>query len=151
MKKKKTVGAVAHELMQKEPDSRDPIELQREMQKDYEDNIYECIDRHKKIYDDNFFVIVLTKKERLMNNVLRNYFLATKSCPSPTYDQAVYRYEKSDDALSFMWVIPSKDTCKLFVQNSLIVDPKERELLKFVLDFEDGTLLKWAKRLNNEL
>ena len=30
------------------------------------------------------------------------------------------------------------------------MDDKEKELLNFVLDFDDGTLLKRAKELNNE-
>ena len=150
MEDKKTVGAVALDLMQKKSPTRDPIELEREMHKDYAKNIYECIDRGIKETSGDFFVVVVTKKERLMKNVLRNYFAFRSTCPTPEWDQTVYHYHIDGDVVEFLWVIPSKDTCKLFMDNVLQIDNKERDLLKFVLDFEDGTLLREAKRLNGE-
>lgn len=36
--KRETVGKLATDLSKKEPDTRDPIELEREMHKDYEKN-----------------------------------------------------------------------------------------------------------------
>ena len=98
------------------------------------------------IYDSD----ELTKKEKLLNNVLRNYFFPTQACPTPTWDQAIYHYHSADDRLEFLWVIPSKDTCELFQENALYIVPEEKELLRFVLDFEDGTLLRLAKKLNKE-
>ena len=121
------------------------------MHKDYEKNIFECVTTHKKVFFTDFYIVVLTKKERLMKNVIRNYFLARHSCPTPDYGQTVYRYNRKKDIINFMWVIPSKDSCYLLKDNALEVVPEERELLKYVLDFADGTLMKWAKKLNNEI
>lgn len=148
--KKKRVGQVAVELMQTEAPTRDPIELQRAMQEDYEANLIECWQRGTREFPGDFFIIVETKKERLLPNVYRNYFYCRLSCPTPTYDQAVYRYVKQDDALEFIWVLPSKDTCTVLVDHALEVVPEERELLYFVLQFNDGTLLRIAKELNGE-
>jgi hypothetical protein len=35
-------------------------------------------------------------------------------------------------------------------ENAIAIPESERELLNFVLDFQDGTLLKLAKKLNGE-
>lgn len=145
-----TVGKIATDLMQKEAPTRDPIELEREMHKDYEANVYECVERSKKEYEGDFFIVVLTKKERLLQNVLRNYLFGRKSCPTPQYDQTVYRYDRKDDCLSHVWTVPSKDTCKLFLDNILLITDSERELLNNILDFETGTLLEVAKKFNQE-
>lgn len=147
---KKTVGEHSLELQQKAPESRDPIELQREMQKDYEKNFMEALETGKKLYTGNFYVEVNTKKERLMQNVIRNYFIPRQSCPTPTYDQAVYKYDFENDDIQFLWVLPDKGSCHHLKENALQVHPSERELLLFVLSFYDGSLLDEAKRQNNE-
>lgn len=145
-----TVGQKSLELAQKQPDTRDPIELQRKMQEDYVKNVVECLERGKKSITGSFYVVVTIKKERLMSNVIRNYFFPRKSCPTPEWDQSVYRYDVKKDDIEFLWIIPSKDTCALFKENILEIAQEERELLNYILMFEDGTLFKLAKRLNNE-
>ena len=145
-----TVGKISQELLQKEPETRDPIEIQREVHKQYEKNIIDCIDRHKGVYTGDFYLEVITKKERLMQNVLRNYFFATQECPTPTYDQTVYKYHRATDTPEFLWVVPAKDICEMLTINAIDVAKSERELLNFVLEFNDGTLLKRAKKLNGE-
>ena len=148
--RKETIGKVSRDLSQKESPTNDPIELQREMQSDYEANFFQCVERGKKECIRDFYVVVITKKERLMHNVLRNYFGCRNSCPTPEWDQAVYKYHRSEERVEFLWVIPSRDTCKLFRENVLQIPGAERPLLGFILDFEDGSLLKLAKTLNGE-
>ena len=147
---KKTIGKIAVDLMQKTPDTRSPIELEREAHKDYVSNVFECEKRGKKELHGDFFVVVLTKKERLLQNIIRNYYGYRESCPTPDYDQTVYRYDSKKGELEFLWVVPSKDTCMLMKENALLVCEKERELLTYVLDFADGTLYKRMKKLNKE-
>ena len=148
--KREKAGKIAQDLMQKEPDTRDPIELERAMHQDYESNIIECVQEGSKKFSSNFYVVVITKKEKLMPNVIRNYFIHRLTCPTPDYDQTVYFYNRKEDYLEFMWVIPSKDTCDLLRFNALEVHQTEKELLKYVLDFYDGSLLNLARRLNKE-
>ena len=149
--KRETVGKISMDLLAKAPESQDPIELQREMTKPYMDELMNCVLSFRKDNPGDFYVTVLTKKERLMPNVLRNYFTARFSCPTPEYDQALYRYRHADEVIEFMWVIPSKDTCQLLVLNADKVVPEEQELLRFVLALYDGSLLQRSKKLNNEL
>jgi len=147
---KETVGKISRDLQLKTPDTDDPIELQREMHKDYVNNIIQCVNTHKPLFDGDFYIVVLTKKEKLMPNVLRNYFTARQSCPTPNYDQAVYKYHAKNEDLEFIWTIPSKDTCIYLKEHAMEVAPEERALRDFVLAFADGTLFRMAKKLNNE-
>lgn len=149
--KRETVGKISAELSQKAPDSVDPIEIERELHQEYEKNVYEAVERYKKEWAGDFYIIVITKKERLMQNVLRNYFFGRESCPTPDYDQTVYLYHRAKEEIEFLWVIPDRETCIMFRENVLKVPESERELLKFVLDFADGTLFKLSKKLNGEV
>lgn len=150
MTKRETVGKYSYDLLQKNPESNDPIELQRSMQEEYFAYLLDCINVNRNIYEKAFFVVVVTKNEKLMPNVFRNYFYARKSCPTPDYDQTVWRYDISADELEYLWTIPSRDTCYHLKMNALEVVKEEKELLKFVLEFSDGTLFKVAKYYNNE-
>ncbi len=149
--KKKTVGRLALELAQNAHDNTHTAHDQMEESlSDWDKNIFECIDKAKKDYVGDFYLVVITKKEKLLTNVLRNYFMTRVSCPTPDYDQAVYRYNKKDESLDFLWVIPSKDACLMLRDNAIMVMPEERQLLQFVLDFADGSLFQMAKKLNGE-
>jgi hypothetical protein len=63
---KKTVGAISAELQQKAPESRDPIEIQREMLKDYEKNVVIAIERGLKTINKDFYIEVNVKREKLL-------------------------------------------------------------------------------------
>ena len=73
--KRDTVGKISSELLQKEPETRDPIELQREIHKEYEKNIIDCIRRHENLYTGDFYLEVITKKERLMDIEKYHYLI----------------------------------------------------------------------------
>lgn len=147
---KKSVGALSLELQSQQDRPVSPIEQMQENLTNYEDNIYNCIQTHKAIFATDFYVVVITKKEPLMPNVIRNYFLARLSCPTPDYDQTLYKYSLKDEHIEFIWVVPSKDTCLLMLENKEQIAPAEYSLLQYVLKFQDGTLFKMAKSLNNE-
>lgn len=148
-----TVGKISLDLTSKnEKVTHSAHDQMQEQLEDYEKNVIHCIHNFKvqAPHLKHFYIVVITKKERLMQNVIRNYFMARQTCPTPEYDQTVYEYSDLTGDLKFMWVVPSKDTCEELKENALNVAPEERQLLKFVLDFMDGTLLKIAKRLNGE-
>jgi hypothetical protein len=148
---KNTVGKISLELANNLSDNTHSAHDQmRENLTEYDKNIYECIERSKKDFMFDFYVIVITKKEKLMQNVLRHYFLSRNSCPTPQYDEAVYKFHRKDEKLDFLWVVPSKETCDYFVANALNIPDEERELLNFVLQFTNGDLDARAKKLNNE-
>lgn len=150
MIRRKTVGEQVVPLLGKTPETRDPIELAREMQKGYIDNLAECAREFKKNHKGDFFIVVITKREPLLPNVLRNQFFARLTCPTPDYDQCVYHYKADIECAEYVWTIPCRDACMHLRDNATLVDPAERQLLGFVLDFADGTLYKLCKKLNKE-
>ncbi len=148
----KTVGQASLEALQVDEGPVTIIDKQREMQQDYLVNLIECINTFKQAHPHkNFFVVVLAKNERLLTNVVRNYFMARLSCPTPNYDQTVYQYFAHTESLNFIWVIPDRDTCFHLKENVLQVHPEEHDLLKFIFAFSDGTLYNYCKYLNGEL
>jgi hypothetical protein len=148
--KKKTVGAIASELQQKAPESLDPIELQREMQKDYIDNLMIAVDRGLLTMKHDFYVVVIVKKEKLLENVLRNYFAERSTCPTPENDQSVYKYHYDSGNLEYLWTVPDRETCEVFLRNVHIIVPEEQLLLEFVLNFYNGELMRLCRKLNGE-
>jgi hypothetical protein len=148
---RKTVGQLSSDLILRPFDTRSPIELEREMHGEFEKNLLEAIERGKKRLYSPFYIVVLTKKERIMPNVLREYFIDRQSCPTPEYDQVVYCIHSDRDTVEFLWVIPSKDTCEYLHMNAAQVDEDERWLRDYVIAFHEKRLLHWSLQRNNEI
>lgn len=148
--KRETVGKIATDLAAQDIHPQSAIELEREIHKDYDKEFHICIERGKKEYPGDFYIVVLTQKERLFHNVLRHKFFHRHSCPTPEYDQAVYKYHRIPETFEFLWVVPDKATCQHFREFALQIPESERDLLKFVLEFYDDTLMKLSKKLNGE-
>ena len=149
--KRKSVGELSNELLEKTPDTLDPIELQQEIQGDsYEAQFLEAMDRAMGKYHRDFFIVTVNQRFRLFSNVCRTYFIDRISCPTPDFDQNVYRINKKSGEIEFLWSIPDKNTCLDMYNNPFEVPEEQLELRKFVFEFYDGTLLKRCKKLNNE-
>ena len=162
-----TVGKIATDLQKSTPLAIDPREVQRATEQEYLDNLVWCVKHAKKqidcssidghdackdrpAMDGSFYIAALIKKEKLLENVLRNYFIPTIACPTPHFDQTVYRYNHEKEDIEFLWVVPDQETCEIFRENKNIIVPAERGLLQFVLDYYNGNLFKLAKKLNGE-
>lgn len=148
--KKKTVGETVYDLSAKTLEPTRALDLQAGMQEDYMKNLLEAVDRGYKRYDKDFYIHVETKAERILHRTLRHYFIDRMSCPTPNYDQTVYKYNREAGQVEYLWTIPDKDTCEHFRENALLIETEEKPLLKFVLDFYDGTLFRYCKKLNGE-
>lgn len=149
-KKRDTVGKLSSELIVKAPDTRSAKELEEAMQQDYLKELTACVQTNRKKYHKDFYVVVLTKNEKLMPNVFRNYFLDRSTCPTPDYDQSVFKFNASQESIEYLWSLPSKDSIEYLKYHKKEVVPEERQLLMFVLDFLDGTLDRLAKTMNGE-
>lgn len=114
------------------------------------DNLIQCVQENKNKFPQDLYIVVLTKAEKLMPNVLRNQFFARLSCPTPDYDQSVYRYRFVDECIEYLWTIPSQNACHHLLNNAHLVVKEEQDLLNFVRLFADGSLFALAKNLNKE-
>jgi hypothetical protein len=164
---KDTVGKIALDLQNSGSGFINPQEIQQATAQEYLDNLMWCVEHAlKKIdcstldghdickdrlaFEGDFYIACLIKKEKLLQNVLRNYFIPTQSCPTPHFDQTVYKYDSKKEHIEYLWTVPDQETCLILAENKNIVVPEEQQLLKYVLDYFDGTLLKLAKKLNGE-
>jgi hypothetical protein len=147
---RETVGKIATDLMMSTPETVSVKELGQDMLQDYMENLWITVERGSKDLASDFFIVVLQKKERILDNVVRNQFLYRRSCPTPTYNQSVFRYSRNDDELEYIWSLPDKDSCHMLRANALQVVSEERDMLGFVLDFFDGTLDNMAQTYNGE-
>lgn len=148
---KETVGSCALKLINKSgSDVHSAIDQMREQLTDYDKNLELCVQSNKGKLEGDFYVVVITKKERLLQNVIRAYFFARISCPTPDYDQAVYKYDRATGDLRLLWIIPSQQGANMMSSNSHLVPLEQHELLSFVLRFRDGDLFELAKKENGE-
>lgn len=167
MMSKRTVGSIASELMSKsDAKNLNPQDIQRAQEQEYVNNLIWCIKHAKKeipcnekcaesclkrsAMEGSFFITTALKKEEKLQNVIRHYHIPTKVCPTPTYDQTLYRYNDAKGELEFVWVIPDRETCLMFKENANKIVPEEQGLLKFVMDFYEGTLYRKMKEFNGE-
>lgn len=153
---KDTVGKLSRDLSMQDDLKINPIDLQRAIHKghnsedSFEHQLLTCLERGKNAIDGPFFIVVLAKKERVMHNVVRQYFLFRHTCPTPEYDQTVYRFDPKDEHLEYLWTVPDKETTTGLAMMGNSVEPEYRQLAKFCSDFMLGNLDRKCARLNGE-
>lgn len=171
--KKITVGEMSNKLIMEKPEAT-PLEIHQAQEAEYKKNLEWAVAHMKKKvdcshliqtpidtgghaackdrvgWDGDFFVQVLLKKERLMDNVIRTLFMQNISCPTPDYDQSVFMYHAAEEKLQYLWTVPDPFTVELLLRNARYVVPEERPLLEMCMKFVDGTLLRKCRKLNGE-
>jgi len=153
---KKTVGAHAVELQQKKDEKINPIDLQREIHKgntnedSFENQVRVAVERGMKDLEGDFYIVVLFKKERLLKNIIRQYFFPRISCPTPEYDQIVYQYERKTEKLEMLWVVPDKQSTIDLPLMASYLPHEQSELVGFVRDFNSGKLDRVCEKLNKK-
>lgn len=139
--KAQPIGKVSRELLLKGDQKQGVVDTQREVDKEYFTEINKCV--HAKPHCDwidPWYVVILHKRERLLENVVRRYFFGRQSLPTPEYDQTVWRYYPSSGNLEFIWCIPDKNTTLYMYDRPGEIVEEQKHLKKFVFDFINGTL-----------
>jgi hypothetical protein len=151
-KYKKTIGAYAFENALKEPESISLVENANEHLKKWNEIIENALDVGKKgLPHQDFYIDIWVKWEKVLGQkVLRTYPFVKKVCPTPQYDQTLYKYNHKDGSLEYLWTLPDRDTYEWYIDNAAIVHKDRWELLNFVLKDKNGDLLRQAKILNGE-
>jgi hypothetical protein len=149
---KNTVGQQIFDIIHKEQlDEATPNELGKEMLGSFEQAMLSWIEQGKKAYPGDFYVVVNLKLEQSLNYTPHMIPELRQSCPTPFYDQSVWKYHRKDDRLEFIWTIPDLQACLNLKLNAHKLPDDQKELLGYVLDYSDGTLLTKAKTLNGEI
>lgn len=154
MEKREKVGKLSVDLATKvtKEDYNHTVEEQRNEQlSQYDKNLYECFDTNKKKYPGIFYLVVITRSDKVLTNILRHQFFTRHSCPTPQFDQCVYQCHKDWSTPKIMWVIPCEQYAQELRDNKLTVPQELWGLLRYVLDYYDGVLLKVAMKLSHEI
>ena len=134
MNKKKTVGAEALERLAKGDNKQGVIDTQREVDKDYFPQMEICIQNHKE-WREPFYIVVHHKKEKLLENVIRRYFIGMQSMPTPQWDQTLWRYTPKTEELRFIWTLPDENTAMWMASNPHELTEHHGELVNFIMEF----------------
>ena len=150
--KKETIGALALKAAATNDGTDKVMEIAEAMAESYPEEIFKAVDRGIAEYPNmDFYIVVLTKRERLMKNVLRNFFLVRLSPPTPAYEQTVYKYDHKKDEVEMVWFVLDKESVYFYIKNRKLVGPEDYDLVKSSMDFVDGTTFAKALKLNGEL
>jgi len=152
MNDKQTAGQLIYDIQSKEHvDYATPNELGKEMLNDFEKSMLGWIDQGKEAYQGDFYIVVNLKLEQALNYVPHIIPELRQTCPMPFYDQSIWKYHRKIDDIEFLWSIPDPQACLNLKFNAPKLVDEQKPLLKFVLDYADGTLALKAKQLNGEI
>ncbi len=120
-------------------------------EKTYIKDLYETLDRGKKETDGDFFIEVIRTHEGGYRKGFRRRQFWTHSCSTPTPGSAIYQYTRTEDKLDLLWDLPVTTACAFAYKHrkELPIEGMSN-VLKTILDYYDGTLLKRAKKINGE-
>lgn len=150
---KRTVGQLAYDMHLK---PQDPITFFEQAKLDMsglDKVIKECHDLGKKgLPNKDFFIEIQIKWERVFEDRVYHILpFVRRSCPTPQYDQTVFRYKHKDDLLEYMWTLPDQETYNFYRDNTAAVTPDRYVLLKHVLEDVSGDLLNKVDAINKQL
>lgn len=79
------------------------------MAEDIEKHLYESIQKHKNIIDENeFCVVMVIANDNLIKNCIRRKFYCWPYLPKPRPNQSVFLYNKGLDRITKrLWILPS--------------------------------------------
>lgn len=100
-----------------------------------------------KFHNKNFYISIHFLKHRLVNEP-GSLIVARHSCPTPVYNQAVYKYNRASNSLEFLWSIPDKIEYYWLLANLQNLPAEKQDAAKFCHLMESGELEKWVIKEN---
>ena len=137
----KTVGQEAYDRLLKPDTGQGIVDTQREADKAYFEEMEKVIKQLG--WTEPYYIVVHVKKEQLMQNVIRRYFIGRKSLPTPQWDQTVWRFYPKTGNCEFVWCLPDENTGAYLASHPTGVQPEDEQLRQFVLDFLDDKLYRF--------
>lgn len=90
-------------------------------------------------YEDDFYVVVMRKRERHLINVIRTLFYHRQTKPTPCWDIDLWRVTQKGD-LFFCYSLPDMQTGNDMVDNPEAYKDRSPELLQYVWMFANEML-----------
>lgn len=132
----------------------DVIEYRRMMEPSIIADIHATIAKALKcpVYDNKDFYIVLLMNTERMLGALQFRTFARRSCPTPVYQQGVWKYHYASGTLEFLWSIPDQVLYWHVYHNApkYLKDKECYEMARTVCMMESGELLEWVIKENGE-
>jgi hypothetical protein len=135
-----TLGAIANQAATMESPTTDVRELQQGMPSNTMDHIHEAVERGVGMFKAKKIYVGVIRIFDGPTKTIRNRYFPTTICPTPTFNQAVFDYDRDTNDLRLLWTLPAMSTCNYLKRNALHLDKDNKQLLRYVLDFGDGTL-----------
>lgn len=130
------------------------MELMEQLVSTYPEQIWKCVDRGKMLFKANptrdFFVSSALKQEPLTPNIWKNQFFTSLECPRPYLNFTVYKYHRKADELELIWCLPDRETLNFYYKHRHLASLQDYVLLKYCIEYKDGTLWKRMRELNGE-
>lgn len=130
------------------PDMIEVGDQVNEVNKTFPDRFMEEIEKGKKKYPGDFFVVRHLFKHQLTNEP-QDLLFTRATCEAPTWRQTQWRYIRKADAWEMLWFLPDQSSHHYYKLNALSLATKEeQELLQNILKFESGELDVLCNRMN---
>jgi len=100
----------------------------------------------------DFYLVLVPTNERTAEMEPEDFYFVRRSCPTPGYNQNVFKYHHTSGELEFLWSIPRKSRYwQLYAnRNKYMTDPVLKSRTAFVVSMETGKLLEWVAKENGE-
>lgn len=127
---RKTAGELALKALS-DNTKYDALEVGHAMSDDIGTHLYESIEKHKNIIDENeFCVVMIIAKDNMIKNCIRRKFYCWPYLPKPRPNQAVFLYNKTlDRIVKRLWVLPS-DIVMAELSGTNVIVHKRYELMQ---------------------
>lgn len=125
----------------------DALEVGHAMSDDIESQLYESIQKHKNIIDeDEFCVVMVIAKDPLIKNLIRRKFYCWPYLPSPRPNQSVFLYNKRLDRITKrLWVLPSDMVMAELAGTNVIVDKRYQTMQAWSVAFFKGSFWDYIR------
>ena len=139
------VGKAVYDILKRPQQSLLVEDILDQYQHAYVEKMREVVQDEIKNYEPPFYIVVFSKKEHWCELVMRNWFVARQTCPSPKFLRhefpnhmhTVYSYDKRSDRIEVLWTLPTKQDADTVLKNRHLYDPA---LVKYITDFEKNLL-----------
>ncbi len=148
--KRISAGELSHKALS-DTTKYDALEVGHAMTDDIELQLYDSIQRHKHIFNESeFCVVMIIAKDPLIKNLIRRKFYCWPYLPKPRPNQAVFLYNKEKDKIiKRLWILPSDIVMAELAGTNVIVHKQYATMQAWSVAFFKGTFWEYIRHEHN--